>query len=678
MFLAGIVPAGATIRTWVKSSGTNDWFDKSNWDPNDNYPQAGDEVAITNAGVGAAVLLTNSTEYLGSLTLSKTLIFSNWNSTLSAAIVTMKTNGVMTLPSAFTNDQMSNNVRVICSNIIIDAGAKIDADGRGYAGGANYKNGFGPGCGLNSGNYGSGGAYGGNGGQFSFGLGGIAYGSMTQPLQPGSGGSGGLWGPGTAAGGTIVLLVTNQLVCNGILSACGLNTASSYAGAGSGGGVYIQCATLSASNGVIRAWGGSATESTGTGSGGGGGRIALDYGALTLPASLSLRAEGGFSLLKPGDLGTINLPDNRLLVETNNQWQCGELHGITNWSPNSLLLSNACLRFPADGYNLHVRGNLIIAGTNAQLQMGGEQIITLVMPVHCGATLPPILTVDGNLSLTNGGSMILYSAATSDVTNEYGCLLNVKALLSIGSNSWLGLVSHPINGGSPKILTGSMTIETNGAIHCPYNGGTKNPAPAGYAWGYVTNNLGNIAWPYTMTNHADGFGLGGGANKEGGSYGGRGGAALGGLAALGKVYGSSNYPAYPGSGGSGSYTCGGFGGGLARIEASGNIVVNGEINMNGYSASGVYSAGGAGGGINIRCRRFAGAGLLSVRGGDASSNAGGGGGGRIAVWSIDNTFRDVGSTVIIGGAGANGYGSGEAGTLVWGYLPPPGTVFVIR
>ena len=70
----------------MPTTGTNDWFSTNNWDGGASIPVAGDTVTVAAAG---AALLTNSTPYLGSLTLSTTLIFSNWDTTLSATSVTV-------------------------------------------------------------------------------------------------------------------------------------------------------------------------------------------------------------------------------------------------------------------------------------------------------------------------------------------------------------------------------------------------------------------------------------------------------------------------------------------------------------------------------------------------------------------------------------------------------------
>ena len=165
LFLSWLDPAQAGTKTWTATTG--DWFTAANWVEN-AYPTNGDDVVITNAG--ASVLLTNSTEYLSSITLSapglstNTLVFSNWDTTLFATNVYVRTNATVTLPLAFTtNAGMSNNVYIVCSNMTIDTGGSINVDGRGYDGG-NAAAGYGPGGGLYASGVGSAGGHGGYGG----------------------------------------------------------------------------------------------------------------------------------------------------------------------------------------------------------------------------------------------------------------------------------------------------------------------------------------------------------------------------------------------------------------------------------------------------------------------------------------------------------------------------------
>ncbi len=180
----------------------------------------------------------------------------------------------------------------VATDVTINTGCSIQADGRGYAPGT------GPGAGTSWGGYGGGGAYGGNGGDGGGGqTGGAAYGDLAAPVDMGSGG-GGTSGPGSG-GGAVHLVVTNALLVNGTLSANGISTTSISAG-GAGGSVYVQCGSLTG-NGSISASGGSGHTSYS--GGGSGGRIALYYTANSFSGTIT--ACGGNGLNVYGGAGTI-------------------------------------------------------------------------------------------------------------------------------------------------------------------------------------------------------------------------------------------------------------------------------------------------------------------------------------------------------------------------------------
>ncbi|MBW1859641.1 MAG: hypothetical protein JRI70_06065, partial [Deltaproteobacteria bacterium] len=152
------------------------------------------------------------------------------------------------------------------SNVTIDEGARISANGEGFGADA------GPGNPGYSNNRSAGGSYGGMG---SFGSNyhpADIYGSLDKPTALGSGGGGLQAGRG---GGAVRLVVTNILTVNGSISADGLRGLNDYAG-GSGGSVWLQCGVL-AGNGAISADG--SNYGGAYGGAGGGGRISLQWGS---------------------------------------------------------------------------------------------------------------------------------------------------------------------------------------------------------------------------------------------------------------------------------------------------------------------------------------------------------------------------------------------------------------
>ncbi len=127
------------------------WTDAAIWEG--GVPAAGQDVLIP---AGKTVTVSSATAVLNSLTNSGTLIFTNWTTLLSAGNITI--DGLVTLPAAYTNNQMSNRVWMACTNLTLTPTGQIDVRGRGYQGGAGTSGwGNGPGAGTCSSYYGGGG-----------------------------------------------------------------------------------------------------------------------------------------------------------------------------------------------------------------------------------------------------------------------------------------------------------------------------------------------------------------------------------------------------------------------------------------------------------------------------------------------------------------------------------------
>lgn len=617
--LVALVPvvqetAQAGTKTWNTTAG--DWSNDGNWVG--GHPVAGDDAIITNAG--AAVRLTSSTVYINSLTNSQTLIFSNWNTTLSAINVTILSGGIVTVASAFTTNAgvMSNNVYIVCSNMTVATGGKIIADGKGYAGGAVGANGYGPGAGKSSGaNPACGGGYGGfSANAFSPGtsVGSFPYGSADTPFQPGSGGGGGNNDAGSAGGGAIRIEANGFVTNNGTISANGLNGGgSSYgSGGGSGGGIYIRCLTFGGTGGVVSANGGNGPAVYSTP--GGGGRIALNFTSSAqgaVPAVSFQTLPGRMGTVYVGDIGTIYFSATNLLSETLSSFS-GQLiiPNFNAWSVNSLTVTNAWVRFPNDGFVLNVAQDLTV-GSNGNFGIGGSTPIPAADIALSCTTSPPIMQVGGNLILTNGGCLSVYSAMTNagPGTTNYGALVSVTGDVVVASGSWIYPQSHPTNGGSPYFQMKSLSIATNAGINADGRGfaGGKLSADNGYGPGRAV----------------------GGNWSSGAGYGGFGGSCYDSYQNRGLVYGSATAPVDPGSGSGGGNSAGlgGAGGGSVWMNVRNGVLLNGTLTANGLRA-------GSGGGIYITCNTFVGTnGLVSAAGGPARNTfyAGSGGGGRIAI-----------------------------------------------
>jgi len=520
------------------------------------------------------------------------------------------------------------------NNVTLMAGGGIDADHKGFL------HRHGPGAGAD-GVYGGGGGHGGHGGHgyAASSLGGRRHGSVRNPLSPGSGGG---YPNNMGDGGGLVRLETRGAVnVLGTITANGRPAGHYVGGGGAGGGINIECETFEgASSGLLRVSGGNGAYYSG---GGGGGRIAVRYNPTAQrsipPPGVNFQAtpgaKGELLMDPPAQMGTVYFPDTALLplaseTFTGNLFRDVMLHvdGFASWSPASLTVQDCDFVLARTGFSLNVSGNV-------QIGNGGG----------FGLSSNSILSCSGNLRLNNGGTLTLFSGATH-ATRDYGSLVDISGSMSIGSNSWVYPYSQPADGGSVLFRVGSLSISTNGGINADHRGFGGGQGPG----------LGS----------AVGYGAGSG-------YGGQGGpdavANEG-----GPIYGSSNAPTLPGSGGdTAQYEV--RGGGLVHVEANGHVAVHGTATANGQQGS-LYTGGaGSGGGIFITCRSFESStnGLLRADGGPAGHYGGAGGGGRIALW-YETTAGDLPRMSVTGGLtrpGANG-------TIHLRPLPPAGTLIMVR
>ena len=185
---------------------------------------------------------------------------------------------------------------IVSGDVEVEAGASINADGRGYSG----NNGSGNGGETGGPPSGGGGAHGGNGGlSSSNALGGVAYGAISTPSNLGSGGGFGSTGMGGAGGGLIRLNVRSNVTIHGMVSANGQNGVNSRSGGGAGGSIWITAQSLTG-NGTISANGGNGEPVHG--GGGGGGRIALTVATNLFTGTIPAYGGSGF---QRGGAGTV-------------------------------------------------------------------------------------------------------------------------------------------------------------------------------------------------------------------------------------------------------------------------------------------------------------------------------------------------------------------------------------
>src|SRR3989344_9464389 len=216
-------------------------------------------------------------------------------------IIHVNNNAILTVNNSAYNN---NTIKLEANSVTIDSGSSINASGKGFYGGTG-SNGNGPGAGS----VGIGSTKG-AGGTTGVLLGGNTYGSITTPINLGSGGGTSYDGAyGGAGGGAIILNVSGTLKNNGNIIADGVIgktcTIDNGGGGGSGGSIWIFANAIQG-NGNISAKGGDGKGcGSHNGASGGGGRISYSCNENTF-TGLFNRSYGLSSAGRMGSIGTLN------------------------------------------------------------------------------------------------------------------------------------------------------------------------------------------------------------------------------------------------------------------------------------------------------------------------------------------------------------------------------------
>ncbi len=576
---------------WV--GGFGNWNDPNKWTNTSGIamvPGDGDTAMILTAGSSVRVDTATAELSLFRMTTG-ILVFSNWNTRLSAADIRIE-GGTVTLPNAFTWLEPSNRIWLAAgTNFFLASNATLNANFKGYA----TTNG--PGGGISQSGGGSGAGHGGWGGRNApNNRGGSPYNDPTAPIAPGSGG--GHTSYGGAGGGAVFIDASNAVVSiHGTITANGQSGTTTHGGGGSGGSIYILCKRFQGStNGLLRVRGGNGVAG---GGGGAGGRIAVVYDPAeqaTIP-NPGVRMDGypgrtETIRVRIGESGTGYYPDTRFITPTLDGGLFYDVRLIipnfTNWSVHDLIVSNCLVHFVHSNF-------VLIVSNNAQFYNGG-----------IGLQGNAEFHVAGSFVMTNKGFLQLSAGPTNGIAPYYGALLSVTGDMRLENNSWVYSISDGTNGGSPVFRMANLFISTNSGFDAS-------------EWGFQPTYGPGAGATYSTS--------GGGAG-----YGGFGGCFAGG-AQQGPVYGDPAFPEYCGSG-AGNATLSGAGGGLIRIEApNGTVTLHGSLLANGQGSLYTHGGGGSGGGILVICSNIAGSstGLIRARGAAGNLNGGGGGGGRIAI-----------------------------------------------
>jgi hypothetical protein len=514
-------------------------------------------------------------------------------------------------------------LKLVLNDLNIETGGMIDVSGRGY------QNSQGPG-----GVAGGAGAYGGNATKN------LAYGSITEPINLGSGGTGG------RGGGMAHIVVANKAILNGTIKANGSSsTSGANTAGGSGGSVFLNTQFLEGTSGTITTHGGNGFL---TGEGGSGGRIAILYDddSAYIPTgigSLVKEAYGGMSTTSAliGAAGTVYYK-NKLAPGSNG-------HLIIANNPS---IYNENLVTP-------VRDGLAIDSLTIDDQS------RLLIPLGSVFQLP---TQDLAFHLIMEGDLIV-SGGSLNIKN--------KGILEMRRADVLNLSDLNIESGG--VLTHSKNLDLKKYwvnLHLSNNlnllaGGEINVDGKGYS---SDNGLGR------------GVATAPGLNRPGGgSYAGKGNPSQ---SSSWTQYGSLITPLDLGSGGgsvsSVPVASGGAGGGIIELQVDNEFRIDGKILSNGtdgVTTGTCIGGGGAGGSIKIQSHIISGSGFANtgvpaeIRAQGGSGAGAHGGGGRIAItYDLDQfpiatggSFNPENVTDILfsttGGTGPSIY-NGAAGTLL--------------
>lgn len=283
---------------------------------------------------------------------------------LSVVSLRLKPGATLTHP----NGQANLAVQV-AQDFIIESGAVVSVDGRGYP----FDGEAGPGAGIQVTWGGSGGGHGGTGGVSASGAsGGAVNGSALQPVAWGSQGGSGDGGPGGAGGGAIRFTVGGTLEIAGTLTANGVNGTANNSGGGAGGSIWIEAGRLIGA-GVLTANGGAGEWVDG--GGGSGGRIALYLGTNDFTGTLSTYGRGG---RQTGAAGTIYArfeteSIGHLFVDNGGTW--GAYTPLTTPEPFHLTIANQAQVIPAEPL---VVGSLTLETNTMLTHLTGQSAMQLV------------------------------------------------------------------------------------------------------------------------------------------------------------------------------------------------------------------------------------------------------------------------------------------------------------
>jgi hypothetical protein len=577
-------------KRWIGT--TTSWSTAGNWSPS-GVPDSTSDVVIDNTAVSLPTIDVTTAVTINSLSIStSTLTMSNGNDTTKKLIVNgdvrIYGGGVLTHTANTTTaaGEVHRLNLAVGGNLIVDSGGTINVDLKGYSAynGTGYP-----------------GAYGGKSS-----LGGNTYGSITIPVNLGSGGT------ESAGGGSALVSVAGLTTINGIVSSIGSSNSS-------GGSIYIISNTIGGS-GVLRANGGSGYYQAG-----GGGRVSViltgagaDFANFS---SSTITAYGGS--VTSGD----NSSAGTVYMETGDQHAVPGSGTLIIDNNNISTLTRLCTLMPT-AVNVNQFSQVVIK-RNGNLCVNSDDTLninTLNLSLPDANRAKAFITIFPKT--VSSGAPKYYMPDNVTLGNT---IANYTLVLGTPAGHFLdGIMGHE----------GDLTVASTGNITHVENETTEVNRINLSIIGNLTVNAGG-------TINADLKGYNNSGPGYSGSYGGK--SAPSG----GNTYGSITTPVNLGSGG--GYT---RGGGSISLLSTGLTTINGTITANGANDS-------SGGSIYITTATIAGSGTLRSNSPDGCHSSGAGGRIALILTGSNADFSNFNSSTITaygGLLGCSGLAS-AAGTI---------------
>jgi hypothetical protein len=555
--------------------------------------------------------------------------------------------------------------------VYVSCGASIDTSGKGYQ---DAVGGFGrtwPNTTTGGSFQGSAGSHGGEGGHGSEAVA-AAYGSIVDPNEPG--GAGGHIGDyvGNQGGGIVRIRGAASITVDGTIAADGLYASQIGSGAGAGGSIRLDAATIGGA-GSVHANGASGTTANFAG---GGGRVALYYQNLSIPRANVAASGGDLNTNFGGGAGTIYLSQsNASGVKVADELRAvNNVNKATGITPLSALSSGTVTT--VSGTTVGLSGSVpeFIAGSQIDFLDATGQIIGTSVIASRGAngtsvvlqSAPVVGVVAGTAyrgawsfdQITVLGAEVMQAATvrTAHVTTDGTGLLRAAEVRGNDfklhgrlETALLDVATATLENGAFLTHASNTTAVTSRLV---VNAGTINVDAtsridaSGKGYQDQANGYGRT-WPFTFT--------GGAYQGSAGSHGGEGGH---GGEPFATTFGSAFDPNEPGGAGGhiGNFV-GNEGGGIIRIKAH-SLNLEGSILVNGFYAGQSSAGSGAGGSIRIDADSLTGSGVIKANGADAAPSNFGGGGGRIAIYATTMTLPRANVTAL------GGTISGAPGTVL--------------